>query len=580
VGGFREIVVVDAEFTTTPIGNRQGPVCFVARELVSGRVFRLFQGQFGSSPPWASGKDVLFVAFSADAELHCYRVLNWPMPERILDLRIEYRWLTNGIFPAESSTSLLTVLKYFGVDALIGADEKKQMQKAIGENRWQGVYSPDKILSYCEGDVDEETRLLRVMAPYLDWPRALFRGRYMAAVAAVVFYGIPIDMVSLELFRRWWLKIQDELIAAVDADYNVYEGGSFKYSKFDDYLVRRGNPWPRLESGALDLEGDTFRQQAKIYPEIVPLYELRHSLAQLRLEELRVGTDNRNRAWLNPFGSKTARNQPGSSSYIFGPSTWVRSLIRPEPGYGLCYLDFAQEEIGIGAALSQDEVYQKCYLSGDFYMAFARQARLAPPEATKQTHPRIRELCKQCCLAVQYGMGAKSLALRIDQPEMVARDLLKAHHEVLHKFWAWSDAGVDHAFLHSKLHSLLGWNVHLVGADANPRSIRNYPMQTNASHIMQAAACIATEAGIELVGLVHDALLIHAPLERFDADIDATRAAMVHASRSLLGGFALNVDEYRVVYPNRYIDERGRVFWNRVMQLVQAAENRAEARRA
>src|SRR5262249_51235664 len=80
---FREVVVADFEFIATP-GNRPVPVCLVARELRSGRRFRIWQDQFGPTPPYATGPDVLFVAYYASAELGCYRVLGWPMPERIL----------------------------------------------------------------------------------------------------------------------------------------------------------------------------------------------------------------------------------------------------------------------------------------------------------------------------------------------------------------------------------------------------------------------------------------------------------------------------------------------------------------
>jgi DNA polymerase I len=71
---FREVVVVDTEFITTP-GNRPIPVCLVAHEVRSGRRVRLWQGEFGPVPPYASGPDVLFIAYYASAELGCYRVL-------------------------------------------------------------------------------------------------------------------------------------------------------------------------------------------------------------------------------------------------------------------------------------------------------------------------------------------------------------------------------------------------------------------------------------------------------------------------------------------------------------------------
>jgi DNA polymerase I len=50
---FREVVVVDSEFTTIP-GERSGPVCLVAHEMRSGRIHRIFQGQFGPAPPYAT----------------------------------------------------------------------------------------------------------------------------------------------------------------------------------------------------------------------------------------------------------------------------------------------------------------------------------------------------------------------------------------------------------------------------------------------------------------------------------------------------------------------------------------------
>jgi DNA polymerase I len=78
-------------------------------------------------------------------------------------------------------------------------------------------------------------------------------------------------------------------------------------------------------------------------------------LSGLRLNDLTVGQDGRNRCMLSAFKSKTGRNQPSNAQYIFGHSVWLRGLIRPEPGYALCYIDWEQQEFGIAAALSGDE---------------------------------------------------------------------------------------------------------------------------------------------------------------------------------------------------------------------------------
>ena len=77
---------------------------------------------------------------------------------------------------------------------------------------------------------------------------------------------------------------------------------------------------------------------------------------------------------LSAFGSKTARNTPGSTSYAFGPATWVRSLIKPPPGRALMYADWSAQEPGIAGYLSGDRALIDAYASGDVYWGFSRKA--------------------------------------------------------------------------------------------------------------------------------------------------------------------------------------------------------------
>ena len=265
----------------------------------------------------------------------------------------------------------------------------------------------------------------------------------MAAAAAMECNGAPIDTATLELLREHWTDIQDDLIAAIDANYGVYEGRTFKVDRFEAYLNRHDIPWPRLESGALDLSRDTFRQMAKSYAVISPLHELRHALSEMRLNDLAVGHDGRNRTILSAFRAKTGRNQPSNTKFIFGPSVWLRGLIKPPPGHAVAYVDWSNQEFGIAAKLSGDEQMMAAYQSGDPYLAFGKQCGMLPPDATKASHPDARQLLKGCVLGILFGMEAKTLALNIGQPEIVARDLLRLHRETYPKFWQWSDAAVD-----------------------------------------------------------------------------------------------------------------------------------------
>jgi DNA polymerase-1 len=405
------------------------------------------------------------------------------------------------------------------------------------------------------------------MAPKIDLPRGLLRGRYMAAAAAMEHNGTPIDVSTWEMLCQRWTSIQDELIASIDRNYGVYDGRTFKLDRFARWLASKDIPWPRLESGQLDLRDDTFRQQSRIYPIVSSLRELRSSLSDLRLNDLAVGRDGRNRTILSAFRSRTGRNQPSNTRYIFGPSVWLRGLIKPPPGHGVAYIDWAQQEIGIAAALSGDPAMLAAYNSGDCYLTFAKQAGAVPAGANKATHERERELFKQCTLAVQYGMEAESLALRIGQPPIVARDLLRAHRQTYRRFWDWSDAAVDQAMLLGVIHTVFGWPVH-VGERLNPRSLRNFPMQANGAEMLRIACSLATECGVEVCAPVHDAVMILSPVDRLEADIAATRAAMAEASRAVLAGFELATEAKLTLYPNRYMDERGATMWGRVIDLA------------
>jgi DNA polymerase family A len=572
---FQHVVAVDFEFefgghdsleAARRSGERPRPVCMVAKNLRTGQTWRMWRGEFGSRLPFPI--DVL-ITYYGSAELGCFQAEGLAFPTYVLDLFTEFRALTNGR-NTPNGASLLGALTYFGLDG-IDAGEKQDLRTLILTG---GPWSADEreaILRYCESDVLALERLLPVMLPHLDLPRALLRGRFMKAAARIEWNGVPIDTATLVLLRRYWTDIQDDLIAAVDKDYGVFDGRTFRLERWEHWLAAHGIPWPRLESGRLDLSDDTFRQMARSHPAVSPMRELRSALSEMRLSDLAVGSDGRNRTLLSAFRSRTGRCQPSNTRYIFGPSVWLRNLIKPPPGYGVAYVDWCQQEHGIAAVLSGDTAMQAAYTSGDPYLAFAKQAGAVPSDATKHSHGSQRELFKQCALAVAYGMEAEGLARRIGQPAIVGRDLLRSHRETYRRFWRWSDAAVDHAVLAGSITTTFGWPQH-VGANFNPRSLRNFPCQSNGAEMLRLAACFAIEQGIEVCALIHDAVLVCAPLDRLDTDVKAMRACMAKASRIVLDGFELRTDVHPVRYPDHYSDPRGTVMWDRVMRLIAARE--------
>jgi DNA polymerase I-like protein with 3'-5' exonuclease and polymerase domains len=460
-------------------------------------------------------------------------------------------------------------LIYHGLDAMDAVEKEAMRELANRGGPWTSA-EREALLAYCGRDVLALAKLLPAMLPTIDLPRAVAcRGRYMRAVARMESAGVPIDIETLRRLRADWETIQDQLIATVDSRFGVFDGRTFKADRWAGWLARRGLPWPRLESGELALDDDTFREMARVDPDVALMRELRYSLSQLKLEDLAVGCDGRNRTLLSPFGARTSRNAPSTSQFIFGPATWLRGLIRPEPGRAVAYVDWSQQEFGIGACLSGDGAMMEAYRSGDPYLTLGKQAGRIPPDGTKQTHGAERDLFKTCVLGVGYGMGAEKLAYRIGKSPAHARELLRLHREAYPRFWAWSDAAESHAMLLGWLPTVFGWRLR-IGPDANPRSIRNFPCQANGAEMMRLACSLATERGISVVAPVHDALMIEASTDAIDEAVARTQAAMAEASGVVLAGFRLRSDAQIVRWPDRYMDGRGREFWGRVTGLLPA----------
>lgn len=578
---FKEIWLADFEFIMDD-GDHPKPVCMVAWEVRSGKKLRIWQDELRSLPesPCRSGKDTLFIGYYVSAELGCYLQLGWKFPSCVIDLYPEFKNYTNGKImfhdndvSAHSRYSLIGALNYFGHDS-IGHTEKERMRDLILSG---GPWTEEEkvaILDYCETDVIALEKLIYSMSETFNVDHALLRGEYMKAAAIIERNGIPIDTESFAAISEHWLKIQDQLIREVDEQYGVFEGRTFKTAKWDQWLKNQGIPWPRLDSGKLDLKDQTFKEMAKLFPQINAMRELRRTISMMRLDELPVGKDSRNRCTLSAFGSKTSRNQPSSKRGIFGKAVWLRSLIKPNPGYGIAYIDWKQQEFGIAAKLSADDAMMAAYQSGDPYLEFAKQAGSVPPDATKASHGHIREGFKQCALGVLYGMGPNSLGNRVGGYSK-AEELLQLHHRTYPRFWEWSENILNYSYQTLLLYTVFGWNLR-VTVETKSETLRNFLMQANGAEMMRLACCFTLQEGVKLLMPVHDALLIEAPVDKLDEAISITQKAMRKASGIVLNGFELDSDVKVIRYPDRYIDPRGEEMWDLVNKIVRELKEKRQ----
>jgi len=576
------------------------------RDLRTRETVCQFRDEVGPEPPFPFDDDTLVVCYYASAEHGSGLALGWPRAPHTLDLFIAFSNLTNGL-PLPHGRGLVGAMSYFGLEY---PGDKGRMIPIINRGNYTAG-ERDEIKRYNLIDVDATERLLLAMYPLLDQPRELYRGRFTATAADMEWRGVPVDMRDLTRLRRHWTDIQDRLIARINRNYGIYGGRTFKEDAFERWLAIEGIPWPRLESGRLALDDKVFREIGRTYPDrIGPIRELRHALSQLRLEDLAVGDDGRNRTLTSYFRARTSRSQPSNSKSIFGTSVWLRSLITPEPGKGLIAADYSQQESGTGAGLSDDPVMKRAYTIGDAYLGFAVEAKATTTEAVQRYLGRrkrklgyddydnlihtVRELYKPVVLSIQYGRGEWGLARTLDVQPVEARVLIEKSHEAFRQFWDWSDARVRYALLNRHTSTVLGWDLHLapdvvvegkgrmqnktVIETVNVRSLQNFPLQANAAEMTRLAATLAMERGIAILLTVHDAIIAEAPLGDLEATAAALEACMVEASEIILGGFRLRVDSKLIREGERYRDKRGEAMWQHVTALLDEIE--AEGGRA
>jgi DNA polymerase I len=484
------------------------------------------------------------------------------MPRNVLDLYVAFRLIMN-IGKRKGPRSMIVALSHYKLDHIDVTEKIEMRSLAMRGAPWSAQEMAD-LIAYCEGDV---LALLALLPPMLkDLTRLgvtidemLFLGRYSGpAVTRIHRTGIPIDTA-----RKLAVEAnQHTILQAVidDAErrkhYGVFDGLHFRHAEFAKLIDRIGASayWPRTKGGQLSTDDETLKDMARRHPRLKLLRECMRTRKLLNRFGLPIDSDGRSRPFLNPFGSLTGRNQPNSS--VFGAAKWLRCLIQPPPGYGIAYVDWAAQEIAIAAALSGDERMIESYRSGDPHIGFAIDAGFVPSDATKKSHPVVRDLCKTLNFGLAYGQGIPGFAARTGVNEAHARYLVLGHRRAYPTFYKWRQRQVNRLALLETYRTKLGWRWQ-PDRRTDALTAMNFPMQSTGSDMMRLAAVAATESGIDICCPVHDAFLLIAPIERLDVDIERMCRIMEYAGEKLIGfKVRAECDEKIFRYPDHYIEDQ------------------------
>jgi DNA polymerase-1 len=596
---YGSVWVIDTEFQQ-PDGETNVPVCLCAEELHSGRRLEVFFDAQQTNP--FDYDNSVFVCYNAAAEWKTFIALGWELPPNVLDLYFEYINRINGVWRGgqclrKLGTGLVDALAEFGLDAITHEEKEEEREYII---RWGTTPPPGvsidahqrRILDYCWTDVLGTKNLLSQIVPEIDLDQALLRGDYSKPVAWFEHNGLPISPVYYEI-QKHREDLQVHIAHEVEAKhgYRVFEfegkkkKAVFKTKNFDALIERLGygEIWPTTAKGLhYSTEDDeVFGPMCKLHPELEPLRQARKSIKALSLGGTILGADNRNRASIFPFGTVSGRNNPKARHFILNRPHWVRNLITPKQGRAVIHADIIAAEAGIAADLSGDPELIRIYQSGaDQYLEFAKFLGVVPPETTRNKKnvglEAIRDLYKSALLAIQYGVGAKKLAVNLSVPLWQAERIIASHKRAYGTYWAWAEAQIQQAQEQGFISTSFGWTL-AVSPDTSRNTLLNFPQQAGCAEILRLASTLAVERGLGpmLCAPHHDALYLECDEEEAESIAAELGACFRDASETVLGGkVQLRVEAGIVRYPNHYRDKDGKEIWEIVSNFLE--QKRAE----
>jgi hypothetical protein len=589
---FRCTAVLDFEYEISDGGlpNVLCLVCYLLDEnLQRVEISRRWRGEFGRSPPFPIDDDTLVVGYSLWAEMTCFHVLGWPFPRYVYDLHTAYLATCNILLPHEPDTKRIRSRKRlsyaaaaYGIDGWEAID-KPELAKAIGEGRWRD-YGQPAVLQYCEEDVRASAELLRrQLKGYSHFApvyaqRVMYWSNYSAkTVALIQAKGMPLDLPLWNLVQENKAAVIAALIRRFDPSQGSVESiyaadGSFSSRRFEQWLISTGIPyWPRLDSGALQLDGDAFRMMYAADPAIENIHALREALGVIVRARIPIGPDGRNRPSLFPFGTASSRNAQAKSLYNTHAS--MRSFMKFGPDKIGLYLDWRTQEVGVAAARSGDVQLAEDYLSGDIYHALAKLSGLtAETDATRWKGSEEGQLqrprMKSLQLGINYGMGVRSLSRGLNRHPLIGSEILIRHQQRYADYWAWREAVITRATLERLITSEFdGWPLHLTHTP-NRRTLYNFPMQSGGAEMLRLAANRLCEVDLTPIMLVHDGILFELDNEeQAEHAVEIMRAA----GTEICGGLAIGVDvDQKLVNGARYQDKRplAKRMWATVMETL------------
>lgn len=349
------------------------------------------------------------------------------------------------------------------------------------------------------------------------------------------------------------MEVTEDYDLFADAAMRISKAGKFQWKKTPAGAFAKDSDYLKeLDDGGLIHDIRKHKDSIKALKSISPEDDGTYKIDRF------IGCDFKQRPNYNPYGTKTGRNAPSSTSFLFLMPKWMRLLVNPRKGRYICDLDAHSEEVAIAAALYNDENKREVYRSADVYMKYAQLAGAYPKDKPILTEDeresekwfkeegwvQVRKIYKGGFLGMQFGMGGASLErrVRLSLPEEKRDEI----------FEGWGNSFVDsyrslfsnetecvtkirQAYSNQKKGVMLqdGWR--LGPDDPNILSVSNFPVQGTGSVILRRCCELCDAEGIQIYATLHDAISFTGKLENMEREIDTARECFRRAAEDILG---------------------------------------------
>ncbi len=536
-----------------------------------------------------------FVAYAAEAEARCLLDLGVdPLRFSWIDLYLEYKMFSNHNWEIEYGKHLVDgevrTLKPFQTESGslgLGAAVFKFCNKIIDTERKDRIRDilingtdeeveahKDEILEYGDSDTEYLPLLRQAIGKYAlkKVPKehlktykseAYKRGEYACRSARMLKDGYPINLDWARNLSNAVMPLFDETIRDINAQFpgnppfyfNKKTGRWSQNQKaMKQWIKDQGlaEEWEKTDTKDISLSLDAWTKfydyrhefpRGNFGAQIVRFLKLKQSLNGLINKAGKdeksfwdyVGSDRRVRPYFNIYGAQSSRTQPSSTSFIFLKPAWQRSIVQPPEGHVIIGLDYSSQEFLLSALRYCDDKMVQAYASGDVYLYFAKDVKMVPKEATKDSHSYERDLCKGTVLGISYLMSKIGLSRKLtnDTGKPVTEDeaqyLINSFEDSFQDFANGRREAIDEyaSGVSSYVRLPCGW--YMWGDNPNPRSVGNVPIQGSGASILREAVARAQRRGCRVIFTLHDAIYIEAPFEVYEEAMDDLAASMKEA---------------------------------------------------